>query len=71
MISDFHPGYLLNALLYAILGIIIFIGCFAIVDKLTPYDLWGEIVEHKNVALAILVGAISLGMCIIIASAIH
>jgi uncharacterized membrane protein YjfL (UPF0719 family) len=71
MISDFHPGYLLNALLYAILGIIIFIGCFAIVDKLTPYDLWAEIVEHKNVALAILVGAISLGMCIIIASAIH
>ena len=71
MLSDFHPGYLLNALVYAVLGIIIFVGCFALVDKMTPYDLWGEIVEHKNVALAILIGAISLGMCIIIASAIH
>ena len=71
MLSDFHPGYLLNALIYSVLGIIIFVGCFALVDKMTPYDLWGEIVEHKNVALAILVGAISLGMCIIIASAIH
>jgi hypothetical protein len=33
--------------------------------------LWKEIVEDKNTALAILVGAMSLGMCIIIASAIH
>lgn len=71
MISDFHPGYLLNALLYAVLGILIFVAGFVIVDKLTPYDLWAEIVEHKNVALAIMVGAISLGICLIIASAIH
>jgi uncharacterized membrane protein YjfL (UPF0719 family) len=41
------------------------------VDKLTPYALWKEIVEEKNVALAIMVGAISLGMCIIIAAAVH
>ena len=71
MISDFHPGYLLNAVLYAVLGILIFVASFAVVDKLTPYDLWAEIVEHKNVALAIMVGAISMGMYLIIASAIH
>ena len=69
--TDFHPGYLLNALIYAVLGIIIYIGSFMVVDKLTPYDLWAEIVEHKNTALAIMVGFISLGVCIIIASAIH
>ena len=69
--SDFHPGFLLNALLYAVLGIIIFVVAFAVLDKMTPYALWKEIVEEKNVALAILVGAMSLGMCIIIASAVH
>ncbi len=69
--ADFHPGYLLNALVYAILGIVIFLFCFAVVDKMTPYHLWKEIVEDKNVALAILIGAISLGMCIIIAAAVH
>jgi putative membrane protein len=69
--ADFHPGYLLNALVYAILGILIFLFCFALVDKMTPYHLWKEIVEDKNVALAILIGAISLGMCIIIAAAVH
>jgi uncharacterized membrane protein YjfL (UPF0719 family) len=68
---DFHPGNLLNALIYAILGIVIFIFCFFLLDKMTPYHLWREINEEKNVALAILIGAISLGMCIIIAAAVH
>lgn len=69
--SEFHPGYLLNALLYAVLGIIIFVGAFALVDKMTPYDLWAEIVEQRNVALAIMIGAMSIGVCIIIAAAVH
>lgn len=69
--AEFHPGFLLNALIYAVLGIIIFVISFAVLDKMTPYALWKEIVEEKNVALAILVGAMSLGMCIIIASAVH
>lgn len=62
---------LLNALAFAFLGIAIFVIAFALVDKLTPYALWKEIVEEQNVALAILVGAMSVGMCIIIAAAVH
>jgi len=69
--NDFHPGYLLNAVLFAALGIVIFVIAFAIIDKLTPYHLWNEIVKDKNIALAILVGAMSIGMCIIIAAAVH
>jgi uncharacterized membrane protein YjfL (UPF0719 family) len=69
--ADFHPGMLLNALIYALLGIAIFLFAFVIIDKMTPYHLWREIVEDKNMALAILIGAISLGMCIIIAAAVH
>ena len=44
---------------------------FVLIDKMTPYHLWSEIVEDKNIALAILIGAMSLGMCIIIAAAVH
>jgi uncharacterized membrane protein YjfL (UPF0719 family) len=62
---------LLNAIVYALLGIVIFVLTFVIIDKLTPYHLWKEIVEDKNVALAVLVGAMSIGMCIIIAAAVH
>ena len=60
-----------NALVFAVLGILIFVVAFFILDKLTPYHLWNEIVHQHNVALAILIGALSLGLCLIIAAAIH
>ncbi len=69
--SAFHPVWVFNALIFSVLGIVLFVGAFALLDKLTPYALWKEIVEEKNLALAILVGAMSIGMCIIIAAAVH
>ena len=69
--DQFQLGQFLNAVVYALLGIVIFMLAFFIVDKVTPYHLWNEIVKDKNIALAILIGAISLGMCIIIAAAVH
>lgn len=66
-----NPIVLLNSLIYAVLGIVIFIVGFVIVDKVTPYDLWKELVEKNNLALAIVIGASTLGTCIIIAAAIH
>jgi putative membrane protein len=69
--TDFHAGYILNALAFAALGIVIFAVAFVLIDKLTPYSLWNEIVQDKNVALAILIGAMSIGISIIIAAAVH
>jgi putative membrane protein len=64
-------GNIVNAILYAAIGIGIFIGAFFVIDKITPYHLWKEIVQEHNTALAILLGAMSVGICIIIASAVH
>ena len=61
----------LNSLIYSALGLFVFCISFIIIDRLTPYDLWKELVKEKNIALAIVVGAMSLGICIIIAAAIH
>jgi putative membrane protein len=60
-----------NALVFALVGILIFVLAFLIIDKATPYHLWKEIVQEHNTALAILVGAMSIGICIIIAAAVH
>jgi putative membrane protein len=61
----------ISALVFTILGIVVFVVAFVVMDKVTPYHLWKEIVQEHNMALAILVGAMSIGICIIIASAIH
>jgi uncharacterized membrane protein YjfL (UPF0719 family) len=68
---EFNVAFLINALVFALLGIVLFCVSFAVLDKMTPYSLWKEIVEEQNVALAILIGAMSVGMCIIIAAAVH
>ncbi len=64
-------GFLVNAIIYSFLGVLIFWVSFLVIDKLTPYHLWKEIIEEHNTALAIVVGAMSLGICIIIAAAVH
>jgi uncharacterized membrane protein YjfL (UPF0719 family) len=61
----------ISALVFTFLGILVFVIAFIVMDKVTPYHLWKEIVQEHNTALAILVGAMSIGICIIIASAIH
>jgi uncharacterized membrane protein YjfL (UPF0719 family) len=62
---------LLATLVYAGLGLVIFILGFWIWDKLTPVDLWGQICKEKNVALAILAGSIAISIAMIISAAIH
>ena len=59
------------ALIFAVIGIVVFVGAFALIDRMTPYHLWDEIVREKNLALAVLVGAMSIGICIIIAASVH
>jgi putative membrane protein len=59
------------ALMYALLGLLVFALAFVIVDRLTPYHLWKEIIDDQNVALAIIVGAVAIGIAIIVAASIH
>ena len=61
---------LLNGLVYGAAGILIFAGAFTIFVKTWPIDLWQEIRE-RNVAAAILAGAVALGLCWIIAATMH
>ncbi|MGJ7509402.1 DUF350 domain-containing protein [Variovorax sp. GT1P44] len=65
------PAVILGSIVYALIGVVVFWLCFLIIDKVTPYDLWQEIVEKQNVALGVVVAAMSLGICIIVAAAIH
>jgi putative membrane protein len=65
------PAIFFGSILYALIGVLVFWISFVIVDKVTPYDLWGEIIEKKNVALAIVVGAMAIAIGLIVAAAIH
>lgn len=65
------PAVFFGSMLYAFIGVAIFWICFVIIDKLTPYDLWNEIVEKKNMALAIVVAAMCIAIGLIVSAAVH
>ena len=65
------PGAIVASLVFALMGVAVFWLCFAIIDKLTPYDLWAEIIEKRNVALAIVVGAMCIAIGLIVSAAVH
>jgi putative membrane protein len=67
----FNLNLLVSSLVYAGLGVVIFIVAFKIAEKLLPFDLVKELVEDDNVAVGVLMGSIIIGLAIIIASAIH
>ncbi len=61
----------LATFVYALIGLAIFVVGFRLWDRLTPVDVWKEIAERQNMALAILAGSIAIALAIIIGSAIH
>ena len=64
-------GNVVNAVVYAALGIFVFRCGVSHHRQGNSLNLWKEIVQEHNTALAILIGTMSIGICIIIASAIH
>lgn len=66
-----RPAVFFGSILYAVIGVLIFWISFVIIDKLTPYDLWAELVEKRNVALAIVVGAMCIAIGLIVSAEVH
>lgn len=62
---------IINSALFSFLGMAILLSGYFILEKLTPEKTWKEIVDNKNVALAIIFGAFIIGISLIISAAIH
>jgi uncharacterized membrane protein YjfL (UPF0719 family) len=62
---------LIASLVFVGIGCIIFMVAFFIMTKLAPFSVRKEIEEDQNTALAIVMGAVILGLALIIAAAIH
>jgi len=57
-------------LIFVAIGLIVFAIAFFIVVKVSPFSVKKEIEEDQNTALAIIIGAIIIGVALIISSAI-
>ena len=70
MFEYLKPAALIGSLVYSVLGVLFVIVAFIVIDRLTPYDLWKELVENRNQAVATVVAAMCIAVAIIVAAAI-
>lgn len=71
MESMINVQSLVSVILYSLIGCVVFAVAFKILDILTPNDMWTEILEEHNNALAIIVGCVAIGLSIIISASIR
>jgi uncharacterized membrane protein YjfL (UPF0719 family) len=62
---------LVTTVIFVGIGLVVFAIAFFIVVKVSPFSVKKEIEEDQNTSLAIIIGAIIIGVAIIIASAIN
>jgi len=62
---------ILNSVIFSLLGIVILVIAYFIIEKLTPENTWKEIAQNNNIAIAIIFGAFIIGIAMIISAAIH
>ncbi|MGL4555354.1 MAG: DUF350 domain-containing protein [Gemmataceae bacterium] len=60
-----------QVVVYVVLGLGLFGFAFLVVQKVVPFSIRKEIEEDQNVALAVVLGAVFLGIAIILAAAIR
>jgi len=58
------------AVVFAAIGIGLFLLGFWLFEKITPGTFWKEILEDQNTALAVLMAGIAIALAIIIAAAV-
>lgn len=71
MVEYLKPAALIGSVVYSVIGIFLVAIAFAIIDKITPYDLWKELIENRNQPVATVVAAFVLAISIIVAAAIN
>ena len=54
-----------------VLGLIVFALAFLVITKATPFSVRKEIEDDQNIALAIVIASVILGIALIIAAAVH
>lgn len=71
MPSDMIDFPVVNALVFAGLGILVFLAALGLAVKLLPFDLRNQIVRERNVAAAIVAAAVALGLAWIVGATMH
>lgn len=61
---------LVSSAAVSLVGVLVFCLAFYLMEKLSPFSLRKEIEEDHNMALAVIMGAVIIGIALIVSSAV-
>ena len=70
ILAELQLAPIISTVVYSLIGVVLFIVAYKIIDFVTPYSVHKEISEDHNVALGIIIGSVMIALAIIIAAAI-
>ncbi len=63
--------FVISSLVFSAIGIILFSAAYYVIVKASPFSIRKEIEEDQNVALAIVIASVIIGLAMIVSAAIH
>ena len=71
LLSKIDAAEVVSTVAYSLVGFVLFVIAFLVMEKLTPFSIRKEIEEDQNVALAVIMAGVTIGMAIIVSAAIR
>ena len=71
MPTDPFARLIITTVVFSIIGILLFALAFWIIVKATPFSVRKEIEEDHNVALAIVIASVIIGIALVVSAAVH
>ena len=62
---------ILGALIYSLIGVVLFALAFVVIVQISPFSIRKEIEEDQNTSLGIIIGAVIIGISMIISAAVQ
>ena len=71
MPTDPLARLIITTIVFSIIGILLFALAFWIIVKAAPFSVRKELEEDQNVALAIVIGSVIIGIALVVSAAVH
>ena len=62
---------IVETLTFTLIGLVLFALAFWIIVKVSPFSIRKELEEDQNIALGIVIGAVIIGIALIVSAAVH
>jgi putative membrane protein len=71
LFADIHLSQVVSTVFYGVLGLMLFLLSFWVLEKLTKFSIRDEIIEDQNISLGVIIAGYFIGIAIILSAVLR